>query len=308
MRILSAFLFMVFSSYIFSAQLQNIVIFGDSLSDNGNFYRYTQNKVPHSPTYYEGRFSNGPVWAEHLTTSYFPSPNTNHLFNYAFGGASVAVAKQAALFTLKSEIDTYLLANNGAADPNSLIIVWIGANNYLVLPDNLSEVAVAVDQGIQQGLQTLVTAGAKNIMVLNLPYLGNTPFAREVGMEDSLNEVTKQHNQLLENTIANLKSLNPEVQWLLFDVQTSLDDLFLNSAKYGFHNVVDSYLDTQITDSSKNSMVKVAVETSPQNNAYCTGYLFFDAIHPTALAHVILAKNVREFLNAAEISFANLDQ
>ena len=40
---------------------EQIVVFGDSLSDNGNQYKNTGQ--PPSPPYYNGRFSNGPTWS-----------------------------------------------------------------------------------------------------------------------------------------------------------------------------------------------------------------------------------------------------
>ena len=49
------------------AQTYNrLVVFGDSLSDNGNLYAATGGTTPTSPPYYQGRFSNGPVFTELL--------------------------------------------------------------------------------------------------------------------------------------------------------------------------------------------------------------------------------------------------
>jgi len=48
-----------------SAQSYNrLVVFGDSLSDNGNLYAVSGQPV--SPPYFQGRFSNGPVFTELL--------------------------------------------------------------------------------------------------------------------------------------------------------------------------------------------------------------------------------------------------
>src|SRR5262245_61575441 len=48
-----------------SAPFSRIVVFGDSLSDTGNFFHLTGGLVPPSP-YANGRFSNGPLWVEYL--------------------------------------------------------------------------------------------------------------------------------------------------------------------------------------------------------------------------------------------------
>jgi phospholipase/lecithinase/hemolysin len=39
-----------------------IVVFGDSESDAGNVFELSGDTYPASPPYWQGRFSNGPVW------------------------------------------------------------------------------------------------------------------------------------------------------------------------------------------------------------------------------------------------------
>ncbi len=47
------------------------VIFGDSLSDNGNLYALTSGRSGQpQPPYFEGRTSNGPVWADHIAADF----------------------------------------------------------------------------------------------------------------------------------------------------------------------------------------------------------------------------------------------
>ena len=47
------------------AAFSGIVVFGDSLSDTGNFFLASGGAVA-GPPYFEGRFSDGPVWVEVL--------------------------------------------------------------------------------------------------------------------------------------------------------------------------------------------------------------------------------------------------
>ncbi len=61
-----------------------IVMFGDSLSDTGKMYSKMRGYLPSSPPYYQGRFSNGPVWLEQLTQQ-FPGLT---IANEAEGGAT----------------------------------------------------------------------------------------------------------------------------------------------------------------------------------------------------------------------------
>ena len=46
-------------------QFQNVVVFGDSLSDQGNVFLHSNETFPLEP-YYKGRFSNRRVWVELL--------------------------------------------------------------------------------------------------------------------------------------------------------------------------------------------------------------------------------------------------
>ncbi|WP_234384262.1 hypothetical protein [Francisella noatunensis] len=49
--------------------IQRILIFGDSLSDIGNLYGYTNGIIPRSTPYYRCMFSNGSVWTTMLSGS-----------------------------------------------------------------------------------------------------------------------------------------------------------------------------------------------------------------------------------------------
>ena len=65
----------------------SLYVLGDSLSDTGNVYRATDGDSPPSPPYFEGRFSNGPVWADHVADVFRDADRPTA--NFAFGGAEV---------------------------------------------------------------------------------------------------------------------------------------------------------------------------------------------------------------------------
>src|SRR5262245_14581793 len=76
-----------------SAQARNplteVVVFGDSLSDTGNLFLASGGTVA-TPPYFNGRFSNGPVWVEVLADKLgldAPTPSVLGGTNFAFGGA-----------------------------------------------------------------------------------------------------------------------------------------------------------------------------------------------------------------------------
>ncbi len=69
------------------APFTNLVIFGQTFNDTGNFFN--RFGFPPSPPYYEGRFSNGPVWIEHIADGLrLPAPQTSEL-----GGSELRVRR-----------------------------------------------------------------------------------------------------------------------------------------------------------------------------------------------------------------------
>ena len=81
-----------------------LVIFGDSLSDQGNTYTVTSalgTPTPPPQAYWEGRFSNGPIWAEYfaqylgvrlVASSQVRSGKDAEGVNFAWGGATSQLA------------------------------------------------------------------------------------------------------------------------------------------------------------------------------------------------------------------------
>ena len=307
MKKMISLMLLILSGFASAVTLHNVVAFGDSLSDNGNLYEYMQHQLPASPPYFEGRFADGPVWVERLVNSYFPDATSEHLLDYAFGGAGISEDPEIeALFTLKHEIDGYLLSHQDKADPNSFFVVWMGANNYLASPEDEDHAITEVIDGLTHSLQRLADAGAKHILVFNLPDLGVTPYAKYAGQEEILTRLSVRHNAQLQDTFEQLKSKNPAVRWFYYDVYSMLNDALVNPDKYGFNNIDGTCYETYAFKPRMNnhSMVRVASEInlkSKQPN--CDGYLFFDLVHPAALAHKIIAGDVRAMLDREGIEF-----
>lgn len=304
MRKLMLWLALSLSSVTYGATLDNIVVFGDSLSDNGNLYEYMQHRIPQSPPYYRGRFTNGPVWVEHLAKSCFPKNSASHLLDYAFGGAGIAPEDDDVLFTLKREIDSYLLVHEGKASDKSLYIVWIGANNYLGIPDNPDETVLMVREGLSNGLQRLAKAGAKQVMVVNLPDLGLTPIAREFSVEQTLSDMAQKHNQALTDLINQMQAQYPGVTWLQFDVNAMLREVMANPAQYGYDNITDSCYESELNKTDEQLVLTMGLKPYRHSDQdKCALYLFFDPIHPEARAHEMMGQQAKVLLDNARIHF-----
>ncbi|KXZ50306.1 hypothetical protein GPECTOR_17g945 [Gonium pectorale] len=90
-----------------------LVVFGDSISDTGNTYNWTSGYIPSPGSYWRGRFSNGPVWLDHLMRM-APSgggaaaENRLRILNYAFGGSTACPTAGTAIASLDMQITAFL--------------------------------------------------------------------------------------------------------------------------------------------------------------------------------------------------------
>jgi thermolabile hemolysin len=261
-------------------EIDQIYTFGDSLVDTGNAFQATGNQIPPSPPYFQGRFSNGPIWVEYLTQS-LGLPASSQV-NLGFGGATTGTNNTVnpALPGLQTEIGGYL-ASNPPQNPNALYIVWAGANDYL--GDRVTDPNVPTSN-LETAINSLTGFGAKNILVANLPDLGSLPGTNTTPFANSLNAISAAHNLNLESRINRLQAnLGSDVNLISFDVNTLFKQVIDNPQDFGFTNVTNSCL------------TEVSVCSNPNE------YLFWDAIHPTTVGHQIIADSAYQTLESAAI-------
>jgi cholinesterase len=252
----------------------SLIVYGDSLSDNGNLYHATGS--PPSPPYYMGRFSNGPVAAEQLSTD-LGVP----LYDFAVGGATSGVGNyfdggsQTALgafglpgMQLELDLSAPLLASPLVS--SSLFLVWGGANDFLTGGSPL-----AAEQNIVSIVDTLEADGAEHILVPGLPDLGLTPdfagYAPATAYSDAFNTALQ----------ANLPA-----GATYFDTNGLLNQIEADPGAYGLTDVTDPCLDTTAG----------TVCANPDQ------YLFWDGFHPTTAVDTIVAQDFANTANAPEPS------
>jgi outer membrane lipase/esterase len=290
-----------------AAQAGSLYVFGDSLSDTGNLYKLIGQPPP---PYYEGRFSNGPVWVEYLpglTGLSFTTAN-----DYAYGGAYTgdltyggtnygdniedASIPGANLPGVNDEL-TQFAATGQRFGRNDVVTLWIGANNYFFYSnfveadpaDATAIVTQAVTTTVGQltsDATTLIGLGARTLIVPNLPDLGVTPdynsSAQSAALGDAFsinhNTVMPVYMEMLhQQTGANIIVLNEE---------QLLNTVIANPAAYGFSNVTQACIDVATC---------VTGSTATQNT-----YLFWDGVHPTTAAQDIIAKYAAASLTALD--------
>src|SRR3990167_4017605 len=227
---------LIFCNTIFASSINHIVFFGDSLSDNGNLYKFFFKIIPKSPPYFQGRFSNGPTWAENVGQFFYNKAYMDYQI-YAVGGATAILHLPKLQFiaptTLDFELMQYSVDSLLMNKSHTLFVIWIGANDYLYEQDSDKNVLTqkVVDQ-VGYAINSLIGLGAKNFLILNLPDLSVIPFARQNGSIEKLHELSVLHNIKLDKIVSNLQVQHPEINFDFLSVFDIFNDFLANPDKY----------------------------------------------------------------------------
>ena len=269
-----------------AATFKEIYVFGDSLSDVGNTFNVTLDpdtgEVYPPPPYFQGRFSNGPIWVDYLAQDLGLTPTPymdvatggaipTEGINFAFSGATTGTDNTTIPFVLpglQQQINNFTAANT-PADSNALYIVEAGSNDYLGA--GVTDPTVPVNN-LSTAVTSLYNVGARNIIVVNLPDLGSLPGTRgDSQISNYLNALTSAHNSGLATTLDFL-SQNPNINIIPLDLNSLFGRAIAAPEEFGFTNVTDSCLST------------AGVCTNPNE------YLFWDPIHPTTAGHKLVGE------------------
>jgi outer membrane lipase/esterase len=262
-----------------------LFIFGDSLSDNGNLYRITGGTIPLSPPYFKGRFSNGPIWVEVLGS--YLNIDANKTTNYAVGGSTSGntnVLSESLIIplpSLSSQINDFTSAPINPS-PNALFILWAGANDYLIQPtEKRATNTQIVVNNLSNAITTLINKGARNIIVPNLPDLGKTPQERSQGTADTTTALIKSHNTNLNSALQEIAK-NHNINIVPLDINALFNEVIDQPERYGLTNINDPCFDQQAG----------TICSNPDE------YLFWDQVHPTDRGHQFIAEYTEAVLNA----------
>lgn len=277
MTMVVLFCLLVFtSSSAFALTFSKLVVFGDSLSDNGNIYALSYGTVPASEHAYDGRYSDGPVWVEYLA-QYLSAG----LVDLAQCGAKTGTNTDIPV-GLKAQVADFtgLIASYPAlGSDDTLYVVWAGPNDFL---DGSTDYETAA-QNIGDALDTLAAAGAKYIIVPNMPNLGATPRMQAQGQAQVAGAqlLSRGFNAALDGVVTSFSRSNPEVTVYNLDIYTMLETIQADSVTYGFTDVTNRYVnDDDTLNNDGNS------------------YFFWDDIHPTTKAHKVIAEVVATQIDA----------
>jgi phospholipase/lecithinase/hemolysin len=311
-----SFAFIVLSIPLQAGQFNAIYVFGDSLSDIGNDSILTNNFVPPSLAYYQGRFSNGPVAFEYLWKTVTGSnqvtlkPSLNSNVNYitdkavsfAYGGATTEIQNYTpGLYPvdgLVGQVNNFIKivqSNQISLDKKALYALWAGGNDYLLPPGSVSypnntdcptttppidHVVCNITDTINK-LYSLV--GARYFIVPNLPDLGTLPIVNDVnyyplGSSALFTQLTIAHNSALKSALGKLTQKYPGIHIIYVDVYSLMNSLIQTFPHHADAGPAGDCL-----------FINPANCTQPLNGFNAPGYVFWDIEHPTTGVHSILA-------------------
>ncbi len=306
-----------------------IVVFGDSLSDTGNLYTLDISGVEGIVGQtYGPRFSNGPLLAEYVAEGLalgpliptIPSGFTGN--NYAVAGAvSLAFDEVSAGNALSSQVDTHLQVRALNISDSTLYLITIGGNDVRAARSFLSDqilnpsvkrprvkayrqVKAAANETLAQ-IERLAELGAGNIVIVNTPDIGSIPeneYIRQSMLLQAENfreklqsgffnysasNLSASYNYELAKGVRSLRYEYPELELTLFDFAEVTRDAMRRPERFGFTNVKNEcqFLLTPLG----------ALE--PDESIDCTGFLFYDQIHPTTEGHQVAANALLEQLD-----------
>jgi outer membrane lipase/esterase len=259
----------------------SMVVFGDSLSDSGNAALagainpsqvVLGNSYIPSAAYASGTFSNGPVWASDVASALgvplLPSIIPGGT-NFAFGGATTGGPGPSPNLILQA--GQYLSSTGGLASPNALYVVEGGGNDArAALPAIIGGTATimttanAYVANIDTIVHELQAGGAQHIIVWDTPNLGLAPASVASGVSSLATALAAGMNALLTTNLAGDSGVS------IFDIYGLGTTIAANPGAFGLVNVTDAC-------------------GAPSNACDPATAEYWDGIHPTAAAHMLIA-------------------
>jgi thermolabile hemolysin len=268
---------------ILAGPFSDLVVFGDSLSDIGNIAQAPFINTP-GPYYWNGRFSNGPVYAESLATGLglptLKRSTSTGGGDYAYGGAKTTgtgFPDSLVVRDIDDQVSQFLGARS--ANASTLYVVLAGANDLIGGQTNMS---VPIGS-LQTSINRLVTAGARELLVINLPPLGNTPrYNGSTASREQYNVRAQQYNAALATMLNGLQTGNAALSIHQLDLFSLFNRVLAEPTLFDLVNVTSSAAPGLAPGDTSYNTTQIV----PNPNEY----LFWDDLHPTAAVHAMLAQ------------------
>lgn len=277
-KVIAAAVFLFAVSHLHASTMINqIISFGDSLSDNGNAYLATGGMYP-GPNYAMtpyGYYTDGPnttpstgtgpvgLWESQLA-GLIGVPNPQPFLaggtNYAVASAETGISNPQ---DMGNQVALFASTHPTGAPSSALYTFWGGANDLFSGSTTPQQAA----NNIMAEIEAVGSLGGEYFEWLNLPNLGDTPLGEGLG-PSALNAETAAFNTQWQTDILVLDTLGLDV--IGVNVNGLFNQMQADPAAFGFTNT-----------------------SAPcQFNPSCTNpnqYVFWDTEHPTTEADKYVA-------------------
>ncbi len=268
------------AAYASTPTFDNLYVFGDSYCDVGNLYAATGNTYPPSP-YYQGRFSDGPIWLDHVA-GFLRLPLTPSILggtDYAFGGAWATAPQPLGTGVIPSvpeQVGLYLQQHGGKADPNGLYIIEGGGNDIVDTTTGSPQVlGYQIALNLVASEEMLRKAGARHFVIPNLFNVGLLPVAAsKVAFASAASTAA---NKGLDLLLAPEERI-PGVHILRMDVFNLMGAVQSDPTHFGFTDITDPCLTTVLCSDPDHTF-------------------FWDTFHPTLFGHAFFAVTLENVLS-----------
>jgi phospholipase/lecithinase/hemolysin len=292
-----------------------VIVFGDSLSDDGNVahrvrdtfgFSYPSSNFNYSDYRFTDDTNTAPAanlytgtWHEQLAKTFLSLPKaTNSLdggTNYAFGGATTKDGTQdrtvvnnpfpfsggdfaITIDNIGKQVNDYIASHT--ADPNALYVIWGGGNDLF---DDFTAQSVTNTATRVGGLiMRLANAGARNFLVPNVPPLGAVPNSfgdpnRVAGLDLASVNYRTQLNSVVASVVNGYAGNGITIHVYALDVWLDLIRVLGQPRRFGF--------------------VNTTLPAQDQSGVNPDTFLFWDDIHPTTGGHHQLASEANRLLS-----------
>jgi outer membrane lipase/esterase len=293
---------------------ERLVVFGDSLSDDGNSFKLSGGLLPPGPSgppgpaegdygetfdgsgeVFLGRFTDGRNWVDHFpadagrfgvqvsaVSAFFQSQTDDNATDFAVGGATSGTHNglNGALPSFPDEISAYLGSLRTNSPSEDLCVIWIGANDFSAGINPFQTVSNIKDQ-----IWRLSRAGVKNFVAITIPDISLTPQVKAQGTE-----VVFAAKQFVFTANLNMEvelprfAMEHQISIRVVEINAIFYPVVFEPALFGFANSVD---------------LAYVPLNGPLLVSHPDDYVFWDGFHPTTNVHAIAADFISKAIYAS---------
>ncbi|KAG1464501.1 hypothetical protein G6F46_003004 [Rhizopus delemar] len=248
--------------------IKNIIVFGDSYSDVGNYQRLT----------------NGPLWSENLAAAWDAS-----LYSFAFSGAvcnNSVYPKQTSkqyIPSIEDQLEMYYHQNLNLNPQETVVAIWVGVNDIYKTFEmregeqqaNLKRVVDCISSNVRNARRIFST---NKFIVFGVPPLEKIPYYADSPLRLSREQAANELNEYLLKEVQKMNKHLQSVDIDFMDIHQLLDHIVQKPNSFNIKNAVDAYWDA----------------CQGQCSDDINSYVWWDKAHLTGGVHRLIADSIAQ--------------